>query len=411
MKKLMVLLFLLPLIVLGQSICGTDEYNSKIQHRGPLYQLRNDSIDLTTQYTIPVVVHIIENDSDKAPIYIQDSDVYYIIECLNRDFNLENADTSILTDTLKNMPGNMRITFQLAEIGPNGEAAIGITRTKTNVGSFYHYNNGIKFDSLGGKDAWDTEKYFNIWVGSLWPGLLGYSQFPGGPLQTDGIVVQADIMRSNPKIYTKYNKGRVVAHEVGHSLSLRHPWGNGYGCSDNLVSDIPTQNGPNYNCPDTTWSLCHGDTTRDVVKHYMDYCGDSCMVMFTKGQVYNARKSIQQYRKKLVNTIKFPSTNIDQIITNKIIKIYPTIANRTITIENPSLEKEIYIKIYSLSGILKKEEKIDTKKCEINIEELENGLYFIGLYQDGKKIITKHLIVGPSKLIIQNLDSDLLIIK
>ena len=108
----MVLLFLLPLIVLGQSICGTDEYNSKIQHRGPLYQLRNDSIDLTTQYTIPVVVHIIENDSDKAPIYIQDSDVYYIIECLNRDFNLENADTSILTDTLKNMPGNMRITFQ-----------------------------------------------------------------------------------------------------------------------------------------------------------------------------------------------------------------------------------------------------------------------------------------------------------
>ena len=56
MKKLMVLLFLLPLIVLGQSICGTDEYNSKIQHRGPLYQLRNDSVDLTTQYKIPIVV-------------------------------------------------------------------------------------------------------------------------------------------------------------------------------------------------------------------------------------------------------------------------------------------------------------------------------------------------------------------
>ena len=117
--------------------------------------------------------------------------------------------------------------------------------------------------------------------------------------------------------------GRVTAHEIGHSLSLRHAWGNGWGCTDNLVSDIPTQNGPNYNCPDTTFSLCHSDTTRDIVKHYMDYCGDSCMVMFTKGQVYNARKSIQQYRMDLIDTIQFPNTNIDQIITNKVIKIYP----------------------------------------------------------------------------------------
>ena len=79
----MVLLFLLPLIVLWQSICGTDEYNSKIQHRGPLYQLRNDSVDLTTQYKIPIVVHIVENDSMKVPIEVLDSDVHYIIECIN----------------------------------------------------------------------------------------------------------------------------------------------------------------------------------------------------------------------------------------------------------------------------------------------------------------------------------------
>ena len=209
--------------------------------------------------------------------------------------------------------------------------------------------------------------------------------------------------------YIHYNKGRITAHEIGHSLSLRHPWGNGWACSDNMISDIPTQNGPNYNCPDTTFSLCQGDTTRDIVKHYMDYCGDSCMVMFTKGQVYNARRSIQQYRMDLIDTVQF--TSIDQIVTNKVIKIYPTIANRTITIENPSLENEIQIKIYSLSGVLKKVTTIDEKKCEIDIDELGNGLYFINLYQNGVKILTKHLIVGPSKLIIQNLDSEILIVR
>ena len=131
--------------------------------------------------------------------------------------------------------------------------------------------------------------------------------------------------------------------------------------------------------------------------------------MFTKGQVYNARRSIQQYRMDLIDTVQF--TSIDQIVTNKVIKIYPTIANRTITIENPSLENEIQIKIYSLSGVLKKVTTIDEKKCEIDIDELGNGLYFINLYQNGVKILTKHLIVGPSKLIIQNLDSEILIVR
>ena len=158
----MVLLFLLPLIVLGQSICGTDEYNSKIQHRGPLYQLRNDSVDLTTQYKIPIVVHIVENDSMKVPIEVLDSDVHYIIECINRDFNLQNTDTSTLTDTLKELPGNMKITFELAETDPDGIPTTGITRTKTHIHDFGWSGNLIKFDSTGGKSAWDPKHFFII---------------------------------------------------------------------------------------------------------------------------------------------------------------------------------------------------------------------------------------------------------
>lgn len=408
MRNLLFLL-LLPIFAWGQSICGTDEYNSNMFHRSPIQQIFPDSVDLLTPYIIPVVVHLLENDSSKAPVILQDADIVYIINCLNRDFNLKNSDTVILTDTLKNLPGNMRIKFKLAEVDPGGKPTTGITRTKTNVEEFTHYNNGIKFDTLGGKDAWDTERYFNIWAGVLWPGLIGYSQFPGGDSLTDGVVVQADIMRLNPVTFPNYNMGRVIAHEIGHSLSLRHPWGNGWSCSDNMVSDIPTQNGPNYNCPDTIFSLCQGDTLREVVKHYMDYCGDSCMVMFTKGQVYNARKSIQEYRMKLIQ-LEFPASTKEKINKDNI-RIYPTITDRTITIEVPNITKDLTLKIYSLSGVLVKEVKLNNSKSSINIKEINNGLYFVSIYQGKNRITSKRLVVGPNKLIIQNADSRLLIIK
>lgn len=402
MKKLLILVFLLPIIIFGQSICGTDEYNSKINHRGPLHQLRDDSVDLTTQYTIPLVFHIVHNDSIDIDQNLTDSDIQFLLNSLNRDFNLQNTDTSNLTDTLKLLPGNMRINFELEAI----------TRTATTIGGFTYYNNAVKLDSLGGINAWDPKNYFNIWICNLSGGLLGYSQFPGGPLRFDGIVVDYDVVTDHPKVWTNYNKGRICAHEIGHSLSLRHPWGNGFGCQDNLVDDIPTQNGAHWDCPDTTYSLCSGNITRDVVKHYMEYCGDSCAVMFTKGQVYNARQSIQQYRRDLVNLDDSLIVDliVDIPISNKI-KIYPTITNKTITIEVPNISENIEIKIYSLSGKIKKHEFIYNNKCSLDVSDLTNGLYFISIYKNNKRIISKHLIIGPSKLIIQNLDSRLIIVK
>ena len=398
MKKLLVLLTLFPFILMGQW-CGFDEYNKNLLSRSPQF-FNPDTVDLITPYLIPVVVHILENDSGKAPIPVFDSDVHYVIECLNRDFNLENADTSILTDTLKDMPGNMRIRFILAETDPDGLSTTGITRTKTYVHDFGWSGKPIKFDSLGWKDAWDPKKYFNIWVGSLWPGLLGYSQFPGGQLETDGIVVTSDVFKEEPVSYTYYNKGRITAHEIGHSLSLRHPWGNGWACSDNMISDIPTQNGPNYNCPDTTFSLCQGDTTRDIVKHYMDYCGDTCMVMFTKGQVLNARRSIQQYR---MGQVIVDTTTLSPVLGEESVIIYPTISENAVNIKIDREMKNVEVKLYSLGGKLVFRDKIYGCYYKLNISHLNSGLYYVNVYQDGVKILTKHLIKGKSQLLIKDI--------
>ncbi|MFC1835140.1 hypothetical protein ACFL2Q_10440 [Thermodesulfobacteriota bacterium] len=38
-------------------------------------------------------------------------------------------------------------------------------------------------------DAWPADKYLNMWVCNLEGGLLGYAQFPGGPPETDGVVI------------------------------------------------------------------------------------------------------------------------------------------------------------------------------------------------------------------------------
>ena len=397
MRKVILLLVLLPLMVFGQK-CMSDEYNATKTFTTERSSIADEDVDLESIYVINLVFHIVYKDfgemNDEVPRsddFFNKGDVAFAVECLNRDFNLRNADTSILTDTLRSLPGNMKIEFKLAEVDPDGNVTDGITYTTTNVDFFSYYNDAVKFDSLGGKDAWDTEKYFNVWVCRTTNGLLGYSQFPGGDTETDGVVVLNDIAKEFPQQYPTFNKGRVLAHEIGHSLSLRHPWGNGWGCSDNLVDDIPTQNGPNRNCIDTTFSICHGDTTRDVVKHYMDYCGDGCMVMFTKGQVFNARKSIQQYRMDLV-TIKEVEPEPIKIGD---IKIYPTINTGKLFIElnNRFIDQELTVSVYDMTNRLIQTESISGGiRNNIHLNLRTNGLYSVVLY-NGKDLIYKDRII------------------
>jgi len=380
------LIILATTVVGQQTVCGTDDYNQQFTYVQSIHQVDPDSVDLTTQYTIPLVFHIVHNDSIDPDQNLTDSDIQFLLNSLNRDFNLQNTDTSNLTDTLKLLPGNMRINFELEAI----------TRTATTIGGFTYYNNAVKLDSLGGIDAWDPKNYFNIWICNLSGGLLGYSQFPGGPLRFDGIVVDYDVVTDHPKVWTNYNKGRICAHEIGHSLSLRHPWGNGFGCQDNLVDDIPTQNGAHWDCPDTTYSVCNGNITRDVVKHYMEYCGDSCAVMFTKGQVYNARKSIQEYRMDLV-TPDYPSNIVKRTLETHDIKIYPTITNSCLKIYNTHNIDDLHVIIYGTNGqqIMSYDVSL-INELNLNVSEFAEGIYIVNFIHKGIKLMTKKLIVSGS---------------
>ena len=398
MRKVILLLAFLPMMVFGQ-MCASDEYNATQTFHSNRNDIADEDVDLESTYIINLVFHIVENEdfagsaggSMTGDDFFTDSDVDFAVACLNRDFNLRNADTSILTDTLRRLPGDMKIEFKLAEIDPEGNPTNGIVRVITENKTFSYWNNAVKFDSIGGSNAWDTERYLNVWVCRLGSGLLGYAQFPNGDPKTDGVVIHYDIGKENPQDYPRYNKGRVLAHEIGHLFSLRHPWGNGWGCQDNLVDDIPTQNGPVRYCSDTIFSVCNGDSLRSVVKHYMDYCGDSCMVMFTKGQVFNARRSIQQYRMDLISV---KEENPEPVMIRDI-KVFPTINTGKLFIDfgNRFKDEEVILHVYDMKGSLVQTEMlVGGIRNSIVLDIHVNGLYSIVLFV-GKDIRFKDRIV------------------
>ncbi len=222
--------------------------------------------------TIPVVFHVIYANATQN---IPDSEILEQLQVLNDDFRRTNADQ----DNLWPQAADTEIEFCLATRDPNGAPSDGILRVPTTVSSFGS-NDGMKFSSSGGSDAWPADEYLNFWVCNLGGGLLGYAQFPGGNPATDGVVCGYPFVGIDGPGAGAYNLGRTGTHEVGHWLNLRHIWGDGPCGSDDFVADTPESDGANYGC-----ALGHiSCSTEDMVQNYMDYSDDGCMNVFSQGQ-------------------------------------------------------------------------------------------------------------------------------
>jgi len=177
---------------------------------------------------------------------------------------------------------DVQIEFCLAQRTPAGLSTNGIVRKSTTVTSFSS-NDNVKRTANGGDDAWDATKYLNIWVCNLGGGLLGYAQFPGGAVSTDGVVINHTAFGNTGTATAPYGLGRTATHEVGHWLNLRHIWGDA-SCGSDLVSDTPTQQTSNYGCPTYPRVTCSNGPAGDMFMNYMDYTNDACMYAFTNGQ-------------------------------------------------------------------------------------------------------------------------------
>lgn len=262
-----------------------------------------------TEVTIPVVVHVvIDNQS-----LVSDEQIQSQIDVLNADYSGNNADSVNIPTAFKPLFGKGNIRFCLAQRSPSNEPTNGIVRKVSSTKSVPGDNDPIKYSSSGGQDAWDVNKYLNIWVCRMdKKNDLGYSFMPGLPglAPTDiGLVTAYHAFGTIGSASAPFNKGRTATHEIGHFFNLWHIWGANEcvsSCSDSdLVDDTPNQNECTYGTPVfPKMDACSNVAPGIMFMNFMDYVDDAAMCLFTEGQVDRMETALSTLsdRKQLLNS-------------------------------------------------------------------------------------------------------------
>jgi len=229
---------------------------------------------------LPVVFHIINEDPAANP----DAAVLAALKELNDAYAAAGAFAGGRTDT--------KIQFCLAKTAPDGGKTTGIVRTHSYLTDFDNEMEGGDLTALG---RWDPARYVNIWVVTdikseymqdfdcgNWTRLkMGGYASAGGDIVVAGLGVG------------------VLAHEMGHYLSLAHTFANRDCKNDDcltdgdMVCDTPPEKtiSGGYACS-VPQNSCSSDTLSgftvdvpDLPDNFMDYGqGTGCILSFTAGQ-------------------------------------------------------------------------------------------------------------------------------
>ena len=263
-----------------QRDCASQEVLAAQMKADPTLALRMNKIEDFTQKSmlngrivngkveIPVVVNVLYKTASEN---ISTAQIQSQIDVLNRDFNAANSDFTKVPSLFSGVKANVGIKFVLQNI----------VRRSTTIAS-WSTDDAMK-KSASGIAPTSPATVLNMWACNLGGGILGYAQFPGGSLSTDGVVIDNNAFGTTGSVSAPFNLGRTATHEVGHWMNLRHIWGDA-NCGSDYVSDTPTHNEPNYgvlNYPH--YSTCSG-TPVEMTMNYMDYSDDRGMYMFTNGQ-------------------------------------------------------------------------------------------------------------------------------
>lgn len=322
--------------------CFSDEYNANLLKNHPdmmgsaafekklqnIIKARKSSklqtVNGTTLVRIPVVVHVIHNGTAiGVGANISDEQVLSQIQVLNEDFR-KIAGTR--GENSNPVGADTNIEFYLAKEDPDCNPTTGIQR--------YDFSSiATSWDVQGNTDSvlkpmtiWDSSRYMNMWTVTFSdPTYLGYGQFPGGPADTDGVVMDYHYFGSNdaPGVNldssAPYDLGRTTTHEVGHFLGLLHTFQGGCIGIGDEVADTPAVKEANFNCP-VGIDSCPSDPGLDMVENYMDYTDDACMNVFTIGQSARMDGVLSSDRLSLANST-VPDTDLPSVSYDASIKI------------------------------------------------------------------------------------------
>jgi hypothetical protein len=329
MKKLFSLALLIASIhVMAQTqsrvLCGNEFLPNIMEQRIPGYKNAvkasfekakrhkqlNQAVPDTTLYTIPVVIHVVWN----APAEnLDDSIIQSELQVLNEDYRRLNPDAANTISYFDSVGGDAHIQFVIHDIRRAYKR-----QAPSPLVSQVCRTHLIKTTAAGGDDAVDPDHFLNLWIvniqSSFFGQLLGYSyppdslaSWPSGSIAPqkawDGVVIDYRCIgrnNPNPLVFSGQTltiRGRTGTHEFGHYLGLRHIWGDGstFGANDCMqsdgIDDTPFANTQSsFDCQ-TSRNTCtqietyYGADAPDMVQNYMDYSSESCMNLFTKGQV------------------------------------------------------------------------------------------------------------------------------
>lgn len=252
-------------------------------------------LDINQLITIPVVVHVIHKGEPVGfGSNVGDAQIVSQFVALNNDMRRAQGSLGYNTSLVG---ADIEIEFVLAKVDPNGNPFNGIDRI--NLCYAEPWTAETIDLILKPQTIWNPDQYLNIWVAdTTTSGILGYGTFPVasgieglfegfGSSTTDGIVINYNTFGSN--LYSDgsfllnppYEYGRILTHEVGHFLGLRHIWGDYFPCFTDYCADTPPHNGINVGCP--TGLSCDNSAPL-MTENYMDYTSDNCKNIFTQDQ-------------------------------------------------------------------------------------------------------------------------------
>lgn len=382
----------------------------RMMNRWIANQSLNRTARVETQYTIPIVFHVVWNTSQEQ-ISIQQ--IKTQVKVLNQDYNRQNADRVNTPAAFASSAANCHITFCLATVDPGWHSTTGVVYTHTSVASFGQ-DDHVKMPVFGGDTIWDPHRYLNIWICNLSGGLLGYSEFPTPSLDnTFGSVINYQAVGDSGYLpYSQYNLGRTVTHEIGHLLDLIHPWADDGGAcpgADDGCADTPPEgnanhdaycsgNGPTFGKPPFPYvDNCSTVSPGIMVENFMEYTDDAEMNLFTNNQYSRMLGTIAGPLAQLVASNACSTLGINEITFGNEINIYPNPSssgffNVQIGLTNI---KHVNVEVYNIMGQMLdswSSDNVANTTYDLNLSHQPNGLYFAKIYNNEFSVVKKIMI-------------------
>ena len=348
--------------------------------------------------TIPVIFHVVHfGEAIGVGRNISDAQILSQLDVLNEDFRRMNADINTTPAAFRGGSDDALIEFCLAQQDEEGNPTTGIERI---LGAQSSYTSTSFNTNVKPTTVWDRNRYLNFWTCNM--NLSGYGQFPGGPANTDGVVILYDQVGDVGNVSPPFHLGRTATHEVGHWLNLRHIWGDASGCAnDDSIADTPLQSVATSlgSCPTfPSMDACSPRYPGIMFYNQMDYSGDACLTVFTVGQaqrmdaaLYGPRLSIQNSPGCLPSTVEINNINM-----NSILSLGPSPGNGILQYNIKNSGIRIIIRIYNVVG----EEISKTILSEghsssgtIDLTGQPSGVYFARILA-GNTFGMKKLIIG-----------------